>query len=258
MFPTAQALARTYSDREYTDPWEKVLDYRRVQAYSAEHPKHGRTRVGNALDLPPSRVRAWISGGMPDSVRGIQSAIDHGWLDPDPHSDTATGFIELLAHVLAGGSITADTLVPAITISQHVSLETIQKSFDRVDVETTIRHDDTSSRATEVIPSSDASVLGRCLVTIGAPAGEKVDLDSFPPIVWDVPSDTQQSFARIYVAHRAIRFPQKQTLVIQEQRPQAYLEELKDFLAAVTGQTVTVGDQRITISADAARALGTV
>jgi len=82
MEPTAQALARTYSDREYPDPWEKVLDYRRVQAYAAEHPKHGRTRVGNALDLPPSRVRGWLNDGMPDPVRGIQTAIDHGWLDP--------------------------------------------------------------------------------------------------------------------------------------------------------------------------------
>jgi len=258
MLPTAQTLARTYSDREYTDPWEKVLDYRRVQEYAAEHPKHGRVRIGNALDIPPARVRAWINDGMPDSVRGIQSAIDHGWLDPDPTSTTAARLIELLAHILAGGSITADTYVPAITIARRVNLEEIREAFDRVGVETVVRHDATTERATEVVPSNDASVLGRCLVAMGAPAGKKIELDSFPAVVWDVPSDVRKSFARIYVAHRAAEFPQKQTMVIQEERSETYLEELRELLADVTGKTVTTGGRTITISADAVRALGTV
>lgn len=257
VLPTAQALARTYSDREYTDPWEKVLDYRRVQEYIADHPKHGRVRVGNALDLPPERVRVWINGGMPDSVRGIQSTIDHGWLDPGPEGDTAAGLVELLAHVLAGGSITADTYVPAITASSRVSVDIIQEMFERVGVKTAIRHDNTDGRATEVVPTHDASVLGRCLVTMGAPAGEKVDFDSFPMVVREVPSDVRQSFARIYVAHRANQYPQKQTMVIQEKRSEAYLRGLRELLEEVTEETVTVGYRTITISADAARALGT-
>lgn len=258
MLPTAQTLARTYSDREYPDPWEKVLDFRRVQEYAAQHPNYGRVRVGNALDIPPSRVRVWINGGMPDSVRGIQSAVDHGWLDPDPNGDTAAGLIELLAHILAGGSITKDTFVPAVAAARRVNIDDVKKSFDRIGVETTVRHDDTSKRATEVIPSTDASVLGRCLVAMGAPAGEKAELDSFPMVVWDVPGNVRRLFAQIYVAHRAAEFPQKQTMVIQEERSEKYLRELRDLLAEVTGKTVTTGDRTITISADAVRALGTV
>ena len=256
MSPTAQALARTYSDRTYTDPWEKVLDYRRVQEYAAEHPKHGRTRVGNALDLPPSRVRGWLNDGMPDPVRGIQTAIDHGWLDPYPDSETATGLVELLAHILAGGSITATTFAPAVTAARRVGLDAIREAFDRVGVETSVRHDDADGRATEVVPTTDASVLGRCLVTMGAPAGEKIGHDSFPEVVWEVPSDTRRSFARIYVGHRAAEFRGKRTMVIQEDRSEAYLRGLKELLTDVTGETVNLGDRTVTISADAVRALG--
>lgn len=255
MSPTAQALARTYSDREYTDPWEKVLDYRRVREYAADHPKHGRSRVGNALELPPNRVRGWINGGMPDPVRGIQTAIDHGWIDPDPDGETAAGLVELLAHVLAGGSITTDTFLPAVTTGRRVGIDEIRETFEQVGVGTIVRHEDADGRATEVVPATDASVLGRCLVTMGAPAGEKVGLESFPAVVWDVSGEVRESFARIYVAHRAAEYPEKRTMVIQEDRSEAYLRGLRELLMEVTGKTVTVGDRTVTISADAVRAL---
>ncbi|MDB9248945.1 hypothetical protein PN419_07960 [Halorubrum ezzemoulense] len=255
MKPTAQALARTYSDREYPDPWEKLLDYRRVQEYAAEHPNHGRTRVGKALDLPLSRVRGWISNGMPDSVRGIQTAIDRGWLGPDPEGETAAALVELLAHVLAGGSITSQTYVPSVTTGRRVDLDDVQSVFDRIGVESVVRRANDSGRATEVLPEPDRSVLGRCLVTMGAPAGEKVNLDEFPLVVWDVPTAARESFARIYVNHHAREYSEKRTLVVQEKRSQTYLEGLSEFLTDVTGESVTVSGHNVTISADAARAL---
>ncbi|WP_066416794.1 hypothetical protein [Halorubrum aethiopicum] len=256
MSPTAPSLARTYSDREYSDPWEKVLDYRRVREYAADHPKHGRTRVGNALDLPPSRVRGWLNGGMPDPVRGVQTAIDHGWIDPDPDGDVAAALVELLAHVLAGGSITSRTFVPAVTTGRRVGLEEVRDAFERVGVETVVRRADDENRATEVIPTADGSVLGRCLVTMGAPAGEKIALDSFPSIVWEVPRAVRESFARIYVDHRGTGYSEKQTMAIQEERSAEYLEGLRGLLADVTGQPVTAGGRQVTISAAAVRELG--
>lgn len=255
MEPTAQGLARTYSDRVYLDPWEKVLDYRRVQAYAAEHPKHGRTRVGRALDLPPSRVRGWINGGMPDPVHGIQTAIDYGWLDPDPDGDIAAALVELLAHVLAGGSITHQTFVPAVTTGRRIDSDDVRTAFDRVGVDTVTRHRDTDGRATEILPATDASVLGRCLVTMGAPAGEKVHADEFPSVIWEVPAAVRESFARIYVAHRATVFENKRTMAIPEERSLTYLKGLRDLLADATGERVTASDHSVTISADAARAL---
>ena len=253
MRPTARALARTYSGRGYPDPWEKVLDYRRVREYAAEHPNHGRTRVGKALDLPPGRVRGWISDGMPDSVRGIQTAIDHGWLDPDLEGETAAALVDLLAHVLAGGSIKSRTYVPSVTVGRRLEVDDIRTAFDRVGVKTVVHRANEDGRATEVLPESDGSVLGRCLVTIGAPMGEKVDLDVFPSVALDVPESTQESFARIYLDHRATELAGKRTMVIQEDRPSAYLKGLQEFLADVTGGPVTVGDRKVIISADAAR-----
>jgi len=131
MQPTAQALARTYSDRVYPDPWEKVLDHRRVLDYAAEHPNAGRVRVGNALDLPNERIRGWLEDMIPDPVRAINTAIDHGWLDPDPDSETAAALVELLAHVLAGGSIAAKSYVPAVTPGERVSAAEIRRAFER-------------------------------------------------------------------------------------------------------------------------------
>ena len=252
MSPTAQDLARTYSDREYPDPWQKIVDYRRVREYAAEHPDHGRTRAGNSLDLPPSRVRGWLNGGMPDSVRGIQTAIDHGWLDPD--GTTTAAFVDLLAHVLAGGSIN-DTFVPAITVDDSVAIEEVRSVFEALGVGILTRNAEVDNRATEVVPATDASVLGRCLVAIGAPIGEKAGLDVFPQIVWDVPKSTRESFARIYVGHRALTYETKDTRVIQEDRSRAYLCDLRDVLTAVTGEPVSVGDGRVTVSAAAARRL---
>mgnify|MGYP006292277995 CR=1 FL=1 len=253
MRPTAEALARTYSDREYPDPWDKVLDYRRVQEYAAEHPNHGRTRVGNALDLPPGRVRGWLKDGMPDSVRGIQTAIDHGWVDPDPDGETAAALVELLAHVLAGGSIKNRTYVPSVTVGRRIGIDDVRAVFDRVGVETVVRRADDNNRATEVLPESDGSVLGRCLVTMGAPAGGKVGLDAFPSVLQDTPESARVAFARIYLDHRGTEATGKQTVVIQEERSSTYLEGLRDFLADVTGGPVTVGNGSVTVSADAIR-----
>lgn len=213
MTSTARDLARTYSDREYPDPWQKVLDYRRVRAYAADHPEHGRTRVGNALDRPPERVRGRLDGGMPDPVRGIQTAIDHGWLDPgaatlDPGAATTAAFVAHLAHVLAGGSING-RFVPAITVDDSVTIGEVRSAFNALNVDILTRNAEVDNRATEAIPAADASVFGRCLVAIGAPVGAKAGLDSFPQIVREVTDRVRESFARIYVAHRALAYATK-------------------------------------------------
>jgi hypothetical protein len=256
MQPTAQALSRTYSDRVYPDPWEKVLDYRRVLDYAAEHPNAGRVRVGNALELPPSRVRGWLNDSVPDPVRGINTASQYGWLDSEPDSDTAAALVELLAHVLAGGTIPEQSFEVAVTEGRRVGVDEIRAAFERVGVETRIRHCETDDRATEVVPTTGASVLGRCLVAMGAARGEKTRLERLPSVVWEVPTEVRTEFARIYVGHRATTWKAKATLRIQEQRPQSYLDDLRRLIAELTGESVTVGDLAVTVSADAARELG--
>ena len=239
----------------YTDPWKKVLDYREVREYKAKHPNSGRTMIGKALELPPGRVRTWINGGMPDSVHGIQTALDYGWIDPDPTSDTAQALIELLAHVLAGGSINAN-FSPRLTAGNRVDLEELQQAFTSVGVRSTIQHEDAEERATEVVAANDGSVLGRCLVAMGAVHGSKTDLEVFPSVVDEVPVDVRASFARIYARHRAVSYEQKDTTRITEDRPATYRHNLRDLLVDVTGEQVTVDDSGLTLSATASRTLG--
>ncbi|MDZ5810077.1 hypothetical protein U4E84_01740 [Halorubrum sp. AD140] len=256
MQPTAQALARTYSDRVYPDPWEKVLDYRRVLAYAAEHPDAGRVRVGRALDLPPSRVRGWLDDGVPDPARGVHTASQHGWLNPSPDGDIAAALVELLAHVLAGGSIAVKHYSPAVAPGERVTAAEIRRAFERVGVETATRNADVPNRATEVVPTRDGTVLGRCLVTMGAPIGVKTTLDRVPAVLWDVPRSVRRSFVQIYVRHRGLRYREKSTTRIQVDRPSSFIEELGDVLEDVLDESVTAADAGITISADAVRELG--
>lgn len=253
MEPTARALARTYSDRVYPDPWEKVEDYQRVQAYAAEQPNAGRTAVGNALELPAERVRLWLNGGQPDPVRGIESASRHGWLDPDP--DMASALIELLAHVLAGGSID-DRFVPAIAIGRRIDRAAIEAAVTAVGSDTRCRHHDSDGRATELYPATDGSVLGRCLVTMGAPQGTKTELAAVPAVVWEAPTPVRRRFVEIYVAHRGIWYETKATTRIQEKRPNSYMSDLHTLISDCVSGNVSHGERGITISATAARELG--
>lgn len=253
MEPTARALARTYSDRVYPDPWEKVEDYQRVQAYSAEHPTAGRTAVGRALDLPPERVRGWINGGQPDPVRGINTASGYDWIEPD---DKMAGvLVELLAHTLSGGSID-ENFVPAISTGRRVDCSMIVTAFEAAGVGAKSRHADSDRRATEVYPSPDASVLGRCLVTMGAPRGKKTPLEAVPSIVWNSPEPLRRRFVECYVRHRGIHFETKATTRIQEERPESYITDLYELINESVSHQITRGKRGITISADAARELG--
>lgn len=253
MGPTARSIARTYSDRVYPDPWEKVEDYQRVQAYAAEHPKAGRTAVGNALELPPSRVRGWLNGGQPDPVRGIETASANGWLEPD--CDMTGALVELLAHVLAGGSIN-ETFVPAISTGRRVDHAQIEDAFAAVGVDTHQRHADSDGRATELYPATDASVLGRCLVAMGAPHGGKTSLNALPAVVWESPESIRKRFVETYVSHRGAHFETKATTRIQEERPASYLKDLHGLITECVDGNVSIGERAVTISADAARELG--
>lgn len=255
MEPTAKSLARTYSDRVYADPWEKVLDYRRVQQYAAKHPEAGRTRVGNALELPPSRVRGWLNDGQPDQIRGIITALEHGWLDLEPDSEMAAALIRLAAHILAGGSIDA-RYVPTLTPGGPYTLADLKAVFHSVGVETFTRNADVSQRATEVVASDGGTVLGRCLTTMGVPHGSKRDIATLPPALAVVPETVRRDFVIIMLQHRGVRYDQKATISVNEQRAPAYRDALSALIRGVTGEHATAGERGVIVSAAAVRELG--
>jgi len=186
---------------------------------------------------------------------GSNTASANGWLDLEPGSDMAGVLVELLAHVLAGGSID-ERFTPAISIGRRTDRPAIEAAFEAVGIGTHCRHTDSGSRATELYPATDGSVLGRCLVAMGAPHGTKTGLDAVPAVVWESPQPVQCRFVEIYAAHRGAHFKTKATTRIQEERPVSYLEDLHKLIDDCVTGNVSVGERAVTISADAARELG--
>lgn len=255
MFPTARGIAATYNPPDDVDPWDRVEQYREAMEHSAKNPDAGSHAVANAVEQPRSRVRPWLDGARPDVVRGMDTATEHGWVDPDPQSPTARALVELAAHIMAGGSIDANH-VPQISVGRRVDAAEIKQVYRTLGVRPKDRHAKSEGRATEIVPRENGSVLGRCLVAMGVPQGSKRDITSLPAVATDGPIHLRAAFAAVYARHRAASYPEKDTTNISEERPQAYLDALGKLFRDVTGEAVSVSDQNVTLSAAAARELG--
>jgi hypothetical protein len=240
------ALARLYNHRSYSDPAEIIEDYERVMNYCAEHPNAGRTKVGNTLELPPERVRGWMNGGKPDPVRAIDVAHAHGWLDPD--AETMAALNRLVALVFAAGSI-GSNYVPAFTPEDE---PTATDALDELGVRWTRRNEDAETRATEVVPSEDAPVLGRVLVLFGAPQGEK-NADSrlhLPDYLDGADEGLRRDFAEVVVRNRRADNEGWNVVNVREERSDAYLDELAAFLSDVLDVDVTRSDKNLYLQED--------
>ena len=101
----AQELVATYSPLNWEDPWDAVEAYRAYQRYRAENTETGRTAAGRALEQPPSRIREWDNGSVPDPVRAVQVADRKGWLDIDWEDEQFQAINCLVAWIYSGGSI---------------------------------------------------------------------------------------------------------------------------------------------------------
>ncbi|MFC4541072.1 hypothetical protein ACFO5R_03900 [Halosolutus amylolyticus] len=93
---------------------------------------------------------------------------------------------------------------------------------------------------------------------MGAPIGKKSELDdiTLPWYLDGAPEDVREMFAHSYIANRGYGDRESAQVQIIEDRPQSYRESLAALLEDAAGAPVTVGDRSVTISADAAWALG--
>ncbi|MFC7166087.1 hypothetical protein [Halospeciosus flavus] len=249
-----EALVRTYAPQteEYRqDPMRAVEDYRRVQEFAAEHPDAGRTRVGNALDLPPSRVRTWLNGGMPDCVRGLHVAQDHGWVPLSETDDVFVGGLNVLvAWIFSGGSISVENFSPSFTVDGPTARIRLESALETAGVEYRVVHEDESGRATEFRIGEGETVLGRTLAALGAPVGEKnVDTDlSLPEYLDDASTAVREEFVTVYLQNRLSQDQGRTEARFREERPDAYCEALGGLLDAVLDVEVTVSKQNIFLS----------
>jgi hypothetical protein len=248
----ARAFVDTYDSRSYADPWEAIVDYRRVRAYHGRHPEHGRHRVGRALDLPANRVRGWLEGGKPDVLHGYETATEQGWLPFDPDTLTGRGLTALLAWTYAGGSVGRE-YNPRFAVGNIEEWDTLERVADVAGVDLAVSRAGERGRANEYRPAEHACVLGRVLAALGAPVGGKNPDTSvvLPPYLSEASTPTRRTFVATYLLLRA--HPQDTgVMTLREERSERYLRSLARLFESVLGSPVTVSDLNLILSTDAA------
>lgn len=227
----AERFARTYGGPESRDGWTRVEEYRRVRRFVAAEPDLGSSAVATAVELPRSRIRSWVDGdGRPDPVRGLQIAHGYGWLGHDWSTRRSRALNVLVAWVFSGGSVTEGSYVPSFTVADALTRETLRTALDAVGLQARTERADDGDRATELVPTEDASILGRVLVAWGAPAGpknERIDL-SLPTYLWDAPEEIRLDFARTYILNRGHVRADRMTFPVQvtEHRSPEYRDQV--------------------------------
>jgi len=259
--PDPRSLARTYDLRGRDDPWDAVKEYQRVMRAAADHPDKKSHALSKVVNLPRSRIRAWVEdGGMPGPVRAIQTAETRGLLVRNLDTTAGAAFAGLVAWVFSGGSIRTDYYDPYFALNgtrpeqSQTDLQALAAVFD-LDLRVNDRED---GRATELVPTEDSSVLGRCLATAGAPVGNKTDTPlQIPPWIEGGPTRVQRAFAYVYITNRGAYGGQAGVLQIQESsRPKGFHRDLATLLETVAAAgTVTASADHVRADRPATEAL---
>ncbi len=243
--PPVDAIAATYNTPGYADPMDAVADfeqYRREWGSS----ELGSSAVATRMELPRGRIRSWQDGAKPDVVRGIETAREHGWLECAVDSETFRALNRLVAAVYSGGSISADTFVPAFSAPDDLVESQLQDDLETIGAGYQVALSN-SGNVEELRPATSRSVLGRVLVALGAPAGEKTTLDRLPAYLYgdSSTSDIRSDFVRVYVANRAVSRENRDFLQIREERSDRYLDSVAALIRDVTDVEVWRGEKTI-------------
>lgn len=242
VIPYLQSLARTYNHPSYEDPWQAVLDHRRVISFQAQHPDRGSQAIASMLDLPRSRIRPWLDdGAMPDAARATFVAETNGWFVRDLDTEAAKGMAGLVAWIFAGGSINGYAYVPYLAVrrgdDESIDRLRLLAEWYGVDFQVADRDEPSqTTRAVEYRPITNASILGRCLHIAGAPIGAKTARSlSIPRWLKHAPEGPRRTFAATYIAERATKSKPYRYQLSEEDRGDRWLHELSDFILDVAG-----------------------
>jgi hypothetical protein len=228
-----KALVRTYNPPAYADPWDCIEDYERVQRAAAEHPNKGSQALSSVVDLPRSRIRPWLDGAQPDCYRGLQTALDRGWILDGWSSEEARALNRLAAWLLASGSVADSQWAVSFVVDSPAVGERLVECFETFDLR--VRIVDREGKPPEYLPREDASVLGRVLHTWTDVGGDKSPLETrFPRYLEYAPVGIARQFAEIYVSLRAtVREDRDGRLQLQADRSERYRRALVDLLERV-------------------------
>jgi len=243
--PTLEAVASTYNTPGSKSPMDALEAYREYQREWANSTL-GSHAISTRMELPRGRIRTWQEGGKPDVVRGVETARKNGWLECGTDSEELAALNRLVAGVFSGGSISEDHLTPSFSVPDEAveaqlraDLETLGAGCQKVL--------SNSGNVEEFRPESDSSVLGRVLVAMGAPAGQKTEVDRLPSYLYGstATAELRESFVQVYISNRAVNREARDFHQIWEERSDRYLDSLAALIRDVTGVEVWRSNQMV-------------
>lgn len=249
------AFAQTYEPTGDTDPDELLRDYYAVRGYVDTHSDASNADAERALDVPAHRVRAWRDGQVPDVVTGYRRALDRGWFTGDADVPVGRSLALLVTAVIACGWLTTrprpgwSPATPSADAAIWDAIRTLALDPRRGTV--------ADDRPMEITVGDGSTILGRALLALGAPQGEKT-AETVPPLpdsILEAGDRTRRACAEVYLLERATGTGDKDTVSVPMQnRSEAFRRSVANLLRSLTDADITVGET-LTVSAAAARDL---
>lgn len=252
--PTEPAFARTYEHTKYTDPYEAVLDF---HTYDREYrdTELGSSAVSTRMTVPRGRIQSWERGHRPDPVSGLETAREHGWLNCPVDGEIFSALNRLVAGIYSGGSIDAE-YSPAFSASDDRVAQQIRDDLETLGAGCQLIESN-SQQHDDLRPTNDAAILGRVLVSLGAPKGPKTEsVSRLPTYLEWVDPNLRREFVQVYLSNRAVNRKNDTAIEISERRPREYLASLAALIQAVSGVDASASEQSIRIHEDVLPMLG--
>lgn len=198
----------------------------------------GGGKLNTWTGVSEGRIKGWLyQDSAPRGYRACERAAELGLFDLDWDGEQFRGLNELVAWVLSGGTV-QERYTPVFNVEPDTR-GVCEAALDRARAPGYVYDD--QGGTTAVIRITDGQALyGRLLVALGATQGwkgkQRFGLPCYLPLA---PDAVQRQFVAIYLLNRAVLRPDRDRLIIREERPDAYLDALAGLVRGVTSAAVT-------------------
>jgi len=251
-------FARTYSHSE--DPAAVVDLYHDYQQLRAKYPNAGSASLANKLGVPRSNIRKWVDdGAVPYVVQGLQTAETRGWIPMSFDSVEFRAMNRLVAWVMSSGSIHGDRWGVQFVVDDEQARDRLDAALSMLDLEAEeLDEAGTGIRGTMVGVTTDGSVLGRVLHSLGAPRGDekRAGRIRLPPYLDHAPDAIRRAWLREYLRNRRREQRGEPWISFSVDRPSQYHRQFVRLVEEVTGESASTSGIDVYIGADAVRELG--